>query len=704
MVSVTDNWIGITKIIGVVLAKNEVGNDSINNEEPYKLSYAGGNSGYSFGWNQLDLSKNSKAIDHLTNILTNAIDPNTGNLVVDDINTFLANYRNALITHGILPNSVITQIELALSSAYGKTYLASLFEQTTLENINYVLSELYKAGEKYVSAALEDPKILIQLTDYHNQFNISIGGKMEQFLQGKSVTLTGGTVQISGDLDIDDIRNFITSTEWATSGHMDDINRRFGNIDDTVTQNIPIDLVDKTIGGSNSSFNLLGAVGSANITFGGSGNDKLYGSYQSDVLSGGSGNDELSGNDGDDRLFGHSGNDLLIGGKGNDILDGGEDASKLDIDTISYEDRLFGVDVKITERGDNEVVNPSLIISRENDIILNIEKINFTSQNDTVEIRLLASTQLQEIHTGAGDDTVTITGSATAFKPVIYLEDGNDVLVSAPRGSIVYGGAGENHYEAGMDYIIADADADDHIYYGARPIHGGVSFNTQESPWAKGLYGVRYGRNEDDELVIVTPDGRQTFIANFNFDLAGERTAGLLVGEGTLEFHRLLESPKGFNLYGTFETIFGYYMKAIFGISFFPGIDPLILDMDGDGVELNARLGVSPFYDIDADGFAEQTGWARGDDAFLVRDLNANGIIDDVSEMFGDVTTSGFDALRVLDSNNDGVINAADNEFSTLLLWQDVNENTLTDAGELTSLNAANDNYVDISVNIAIAS
>ncbi|MEZ5691989.1 MAG: hypothetical protein R3D71_10060 [Rickettsiales bacterium] len=399
---------------------------------------------------------------------------------------------------------------------------------------------------------------------------------------------------------------------------------------------------------------------------------------------------------------------VFIGGKGddtfvnsthnsdnNDIFDGGEG-----VDTVKYSSFLFGKDIAISERSSIPELpspNASINTSIEVDLIVNIEKIEATSNSDNIGIVLLPTTKVQEIHAGDGDDEVSVVGSLVAFKPTIYLENGDDTLVAAPRGSIVYGGSGADTFELGSDYLIADADTSDTITYGGRTIHGGINFNTQESPWAKGIYGVRYGRNEDDELVIVTPDGRQTFIANFNFDLAGERTAGLLVGEGTLEFHRLLESPKGFNLYGTFEAIFGYYMKAIFGITFFPGIDPLILDMDGDGVELNARLGVSPFYDIDADGFAEQTGWARGDDAFLVRDLNANGIIDDVSEMFGDVSTTGFDALRVLDSNNDGVIDAADNEFSTLLLWQDVNENMLTDAGELTSLNAAGITSIDLS-------
>ncbi|MEZ5691987.1 MAG: calcium-binding protein [Rickettsiales bacterium] len=437
------------------------------------------------------------------------------------------------------------------------------------------------------------------------------------------------------------------------------------------------------IGGSDIIFGyggndiIHGGVGVDNILVGGSGDDQLFGHGGIGGTSsfyGDGGNDIIVGSDGNDLIRGGADNDTLTGGIGNDIMDGGAG-----YDTIKYEASFFGLigrDITLSERATVPAVSNAKT-SIEVDLMIDVERVEATSASDNIGIVLLPTTKVQEIHAGDGDDEVSVVGSLVAFKPTIYLENGDDTLLAAPRGSIVYGGSGADTFELGSDYLIADADTGDTITYGGRTIHGGINFNTQESPWAKGLYGVRYGRNEDGELVIVTPDGRQTFVANFNFDLAGERTAGLLVGEGSSEFYRLLDSPKGFNLYDTFEAIFGYYMKAISGISFFPGIDPLILDMDGDGVELNARLGVSPFYDIDADGFAEQTGWARGDDAFLVRDLNANGIIDDASEMF--------------------VLSPAPERGSHPVVTKAVNDNVATPT-------ATNDNHLDLSINTAIAS
>lgn len=57
---------------------------------------------------------------------------------------------------------------------------------------------------------------------------------------------------------------------------------------------------------------------------------------------------------------------------------------------------------------------------------------------------------------------------------------------------------------------------------------------------------------------------------------------------------------------------------------------PLIIDLDNDGVEATAfnASTTETFFDIDGDGFREQTAWVGADDGLLVRDLNANGLID----------------------------------------------------------------------------
>ncbi|GFE65556.1 calcium-binding protein [Litoreibacter roseus] len=130
---------------------------------------------------------------------------------------------------------------------------------------------------------------------------------------------------------------------------------------------------------------------------------------------------------------------------------------------------------------------------------------------------------------------------------------------------------------------------------------------------------------------------------------------------------------------------------------------PIILDMDGDGIEVLVE-GVIDF-DMDDDGFLERTSWVDKDDAFLVLDLNADGtrgqgdgVIDQTKELvlakwLGWDGATDLQALALFDQsadmggNNDGLLTSADSVWSELRVWQDSNSNGVSDSGELRSLN-----------------
>ncbi len=118
--------------------------------------------------------------------------------------------------------------------------------------------------------------------------------------------------------------------------------------------------------------------------------------------------------------------------------------------------------------------------------------------------------------------------------------------------------------------------------------------------------------------------------------------------------------------------------KFLAAINLIRRIDPLVLDLDGDGIEtLGTDAGV--LFDFDGDGVKTGTGWIKGDDGFLVLDRNGNGQIDSGAELFGVDTVkrdgtkarNGFDALADLDSNGDGVFDANDEMFSHVRVWQE---------------------------------
>ena len=127
---------------------------------------------------------------------------------------------------------------------------------------------------------------------------------------------------------------------------------------------------------------------------------------------------------------------------------------------------------------------------------------------------------------------------------------------------------------------------------------------------------------------------------------------------------------------------------------------PLVLDLNGDGIQtLSINDGVE--FDLLDTGTKVQTGWISGEDALLAIDSDGNGQIDNRSELFGGEVGDGFARLGSFDSNDDGLVDLTDAGFSELQVWQDSNENGVTDAGELVDLESAgvaslNTSYTDV--------
>ena len=124
-------------------------------------------------------------------------------------------------------------------------------------------------------------------------------------------------------------------------------------------------------------------------------------------------------------------------------------------------------------------------------------------------------------------------------------------------------------------------------------------------------------------------------------------------------------------------------------------IDPLVFDLDGDGITTVSIDDSNAFFDLDNNGFAEKTSWVGAKEGLLAYDKNGDGIINGGNELFGDRTlmkdsktlaSSGFTALAEYDDNKDGKIDSNDAIYTLLRIWQDSDGDGIASASELKQL------------------
>ncbi|MBZ7984685.1 calcium-binding protein [Campylobacter sp. RM12647] len=168
------------------------------------------------------------------------------------------------------------------------------------------------------------------------------------------------------------------------------------------------------------------------------------------------------------------------------------------------------------------------------------------------------------------------------------------------------------------------------------------------------------------------------------------------------------------------DIIYRYLIKTIHKIQY----DPLVLDLNNNGTIDTITLNNSKaFFDHNNDNIAYKSSWISKDDGLLVLDKNNNNLIDNGNELFGNFTEipssdfkaldtnnnqtlnptqttlalNGFEALKLLDSNKDGVIDINDKEFNNLKVWQDLNEDGITQINELKSLKDLNITSINLN-------
>lgn len=234
-----DNLTGIEKLYHETMMRNELR----GGYGAYQVSFAGGNSGISFGGNQMDISTDHSKADKFLKILSTAIDK-VGNAIFSKSEmSLIAGKNNENISQkGVAPQVIfgdqLYKVNTVLASEYGQTAINKLYLDEMQTESHHIATAIQGMKNPAAKAFYSTPTGKALLFDYHNQFYLSLKDSpllyeyIDGRFNGKSRTdfLTGQ--QIVAPIDsytIEEHAGFIHSTkQWAINPQ--DCERRFNNI------------------------------------------------------------------------------------------------------------------------------------------------------------------------------------------------------------------------------------------------------------------------------------------------------------------------------------------------------------------------------------------------------------------------------------------------------------------------------------------
>jgi hypothetical protein len=241
---------------------------------------------------------------------------------------------------------------------------------------------------------------------------------------------------------------------------------------------------------------------------------------------------------------------------------------------------------------------------------------------------------------------------------------------------------------SGADKLFGNHDESSHLYGGAGndQIKGG-----KEADWLAGGDGDDHlnGLSGDDQF--WGNDGNDLLNGNGGFDTAnffGLRSSySVATVNGTVRIVDTAPLADGDDGSDTISSIERLIFKNGETASV---VSPIVLDLDGKGVETISASKSRAIYDFDGDGIGDDTSWIGKTEAFLFIDRNGDGTVSGAGELsfVDDVpnATSDLAGLVAFDSNGDGKLSAGDARFDDLGLWVDRNGNGTVEKGEVNTL------------------
>jgi len=445
----------------------------------------------------------------------------------------------------------------------------------------------------------------------------------------------------------------------------------------------------------------------------------------------------LTGNNGADTLTGGLGDDFLAGALGNDVLDGGAGS-----DTAVYTGSAAAVSVNLATgavsgtgsyaAGDKltsieNVTGSSFADTLTGDAKDNVltggganDTIDGGAGNDTASYALSTAAVTVNLTTGtntggdaAGDklsNVENLTGSA--FNDTLTGNTGNNFLDGGAGNDKLDGGTGNDTYvvdntadtitegsSAGTDTVLSSAatwtlgtDLENLVLTGSGAINGTgntVNNSLTGNSAANTLDGssgndILVGGGGNDSLIGGAGTGDIAVFAGAQASYSISTSAGVVI---------ISDNDKTTDGDDGTDKLTGVEIAQFKGGTQVSIGAPIVLDLDGNGVELTDRGANHASIDLDGDEVADKTGWIGSGDGFLVLDRNGDGKFTDASE-FSFVNDkpgakSDLDGLSAFDSNGDGLLSNLDRDFAKFMTWQDADGNGQADSGEMKTLTEA---------------
>ena len=212
-------------------------------------------------------------------------------------------------------------------------------------------------------------------------------------------------------------------------------------------------------------------------------------------------------------------------------------------------------------------------------------------------------------------------------------------------------------------------------------------------------------------LLTYGAEGVVKFVKTSKFVIEG---LAYHAADGTIKFVDTTGNLIADGVWGGYSFFRDWFSNSLKGIQdFFNSataappvrVDPLIFDLNGDGIKTTSLDQSRAYFDLDNNGFAERTAWVDASDGLLVLDRNNDGQITSGQELFGDQTllangaraASGFEALKEFDGNRDGRIDIKDEVYAKLKIWRDLNGDGISQAEELKGLGEYNIASISLS-------